>query len=312
MPWEEATLSDLLPLDEARLTTDRARCRRLGATAARIAADGPVATRLADLAGARAEQVRSTGHFDLRADYALPYAVEAACALLGLPAGQCSLFGAFSPAVLLDATVVPPRLPEARALIASTAELTALWPRLAPSLSKTVPEDEAPDLFLLTAVLLVPAVVHLVCEAVAALSHDPGQAGLLRDDPVLAAPAVEETLRHAPPARLFTLHATGPERVADVDLPAGAEVAVVVAAAHRDPSWCPDPDRFDLTRNERHLALPPDLPLGALAPLLRVCATAAVAALAAGLLPLRAVGPPVRRLRAPVTRSVLRFPVAPC
>jgi cytochrome P450 len=44
-------------------------------------------------------------------------------------------------------------------------------------------------------------------------------------------------------------------RVADVAIPAGSTVLLLIAAANRDPGFCDDPERFDVGRVPgRHLA----------------------------------------------------------
>lgn len=74
------------------------------------------------------------------------------------------------------------------------------------------------------------------------------QADLLRADPGLLDQAREEVLRHAPSAHMIPRTTTGPVRLGEVEIPAGARVSVLIAAANRDPAHFPDPDRFDITR----------------------------------------------------------------
>lgn len=74
------------------------------------------------------------------------------------------------------------------------------------------------------------------------------QADLLRADPGLLDRAREEVLRHAPSAHMIPRTTTGPVRLGEVEIPAGARVSVLIAAANRDPAHFPDPDRFDITR----------------------------------------------------------------
>jgi cytochrome P450 len=78
----------------------------------------------------------------------------------------------------------------------------------------------------------------------------PDQADLLRHDPGLLDQAREEVLRHAPSAHMIPRTTTGPVRLRDVEIPAGARVSVLIAAANRDPEHFPDPDRFDITRKD--------------------------------------------------------------
>jgi cytochrome P450 len=78
----------------------------------------------------------------------------------------------------------------------------------------------------------------------------PDQAELLRNNPDLLEQAREEVLRYAPSAHMIPRTTTGPVRLGDVEIPAGARVMVLIAAANRDPERFPDPDRFDITRKD--------------------------------------------------------------
>ncbi|WP_157183178.1 cytochrome P450 [Sciscionella marina] len=97
--------------------------------------------------------------------------------------------------------------------------------------------------------------VNLLGHGTLALLRHPDQWVALRDDPTLAAGAVDEVLRYDAPFQ-FT------RRVAltDVDLGGyritrGRHVLAFIAAANRDPAHFDDPDRFDIHRTgTRHLA----------------------------------------------------------
>lgn len=77
--------------------------------------------------------------------------------------------------------------------------------------------------------------------------------------PELRAPAsdgilpdvVREVLRHDPPIQSTRRFLAGPATICGRELPAGAAVLVLLAAANRDPAANPDPDRFDVHRADR-------------------------------------------------------------
>ena len=105
---------------------------------------------------------------------------------------------------------------------------------------------------LATCVLLLIAgnetTTNLIGNAVVALNdHDllPAVAA----DPGLIPAAVEETLRHQPPVLSIVRSAVRDVELGGKTLPAGAFLFVVLAAANRDPSVFPAPERFDITRN---------------------------------------------------------------
>jgi pimeloyl-[acyl-carrier protein] synthase len=96
---------------------------------------------------------------------------------------------------------------------------------------------------------------NLIGNGVLTLLRHPGELARLRDDLSLVASAVEEMLRYESPSQ----H-TG--RLAPADRELGGKVIgkrqavmAVMAAANRDPERFPDPDRFDICRQDnRHLA----------------------------------------------------------
>src|SRR5205085_7628862 len=65
--------------------------------------------------------------------------------------------------------------------------------------------------------------------------------------------ALEESLRLEPAAAAIDRYATRDVELAGAPIPRGALVRVSLAAANRDPTFFPDPDRFDVRRrNARH------------------------------------------------------------
>jgi cytochrome P450 len=84
------------------------------------------------------------------------------------------------------------------------------------------------------------------------LAH-PGQLALVRNDRNLLQNAVEESLRLEPAAAVIDRYATADVELAGAAIRRGDLVTVSIAAANRDPAFHPDPDRFDVHReNARH------------------------------------------------------------
>jgi cytochrome P450 len=96
--------------------------------------------------------------------------------------------------------------------------------------------------------MIANAVLHLLsdADALARVTADPG----------LLPNAVEESLRLEPAAAMVDRYATADVALAGAAIRAGDLVRVSVAAANRDPEAFPDPDRFDIDRENasRHLA----------------------------------------------------------
>lgn len=118
-----------------------------------------------------------------------------------------------------------------------------------------------------TAVFLTNATLRLLDDRQAwtALGHDPS----------LADTVVEESLRFDPPVPGIFRTSAGATRLHDVDIPAGAKVRALFAAANRDPSAFENPDEFRLDRQtaalaHRHLGFGFGVHLCAGAPLARL------------------------------------------
>jgi cytochrome P450 len=88
-----------------------------------------------------------------------------------------------------------------------------------------------------------------------ALTRNPDQLAIFREDPSIAASAVEELLRYDPPTQM-----TRRTALEDVELDGhlirqGEQVVLMRGAANRDPAAFPNPDDLDLTRaDNKHVA----------------------------------------------------------
>lgn len=95
----------------------------------------------------------------------------------------------------------------------------------------------------------------LISKGLLQLLNHPDQLALLRAKPELLPGAIEEMLRYDGPATATTRLAVAPLELAGKSIQAHQLVFAVLSAGDRDPEHCPDPDRFDITRDAvRHLA----------------------------------------------------------
>src|SRR3954447_17898245 len=96
----------------------------------------------------------------------------------------------------------------------------------------------------------------LIGNSAVALLQRPVQLDDLRAHPEKLSVAVEELLRYDAPVPHSTFrYAIAPVEIANVTIPAGAQVIICLAAANRDSRRYSDPDALDLDRAEnRHLA----------------------------------------------------------
>ena len=84
-----------------------------------------------------------------------------------------------------------------------------------------------------------------------ALLTQPDQLAMVREDPELLGPAMNEAFRWETPL-LFSPRLAVRDSVLDgVEIPSGSSVMVILGAANRDATRWPDPDRFDLTRERK-------------------------------------------------------------
>lgn len=94
------------------------------------------------------------------------------------------------------------------------------------------------------------ATVHAIGNGVKALLESGRPpASLVRPDAIAA--TVEETLRFDPPLHMFDRYAYEDIELAGHTFRRGERIALLLAAANRDPEVFPDPDRFDPARDAR-------------------------------------------------------------
>jgi cytochrome P450 len=94
----------------------------------------------------------------------------------------------------------------------------------------------------------------LLSNALKALADHPDQLDQLAADLDLLRNAVEETLRYDTPVTNSGRIAHRDIEIGGIAIAKGESLSVSLAAANRDPAIYPDPDRFDLAREDRHTA----------------------------------------------------------
>jgi cytochrome P450 len=96
---------------------------------------------------------------------------------------------------------------------------------------------------------------NLIGNGVLTLLRNPAEIKTLRDDLALIPSAVEEMLRYESPSQHTGRVAAVDAELGGKTIKKGQAVMAVMAAANRDPERFPDPDRFDIARQDnRHLA----------------------------------------------------------
>jgi cytochrome P450 len=230
-----------------------------------------MAPRIAELVAELLDATTGRETMDFVRDFADPLPGTVICELLGLPAADLSRFKKWSDEFLLFFGQAPAHVSRedyrraARSVRDQTLYLRELLPRLreGPGLLcalERVHEDDGDRLseseLNATAQTLVFAghesTTNVLAAGLLALLRHPDQAQQLCAEPSLLPQAIEEILRYDGPAQFVQRQALEEFEIRGQRLHQGDLVALVLAAANRDPEHFPDPDRFLITRSPNH------------------------------------------------------------
>jgi cytochrome P450 len=95
----------------------------------------------------------------------------------------------------------------------------------------------------------------MITNAVLHLLANPEQRALVDEDSALLPNAIEESLRLEPAAAVIDRYATRDARLGGASIERGELVRLSIAGANRDPDVFPDPDRFDVRRENARLQI---------------------------------------------------------
>jgi P450-derived glycosyltransferase activator len=262
--------------------------------------------------------------FDLVDALAAPLPIAVISELLGVPQERGADFRRYG-ATIGTALDGIRSLRHAAALMAANSALERLFTDLF-ELRRREPADDvvsmvvaaggdqvaAPELLPLCVLLLVAGfetTVNLISNTVLALLNHPDQWALVRDDPSLAAAAVEETLRYDAPVQQTGRIAHEALELDGHPVRRGQYVAILIGGANRDPAVHPDPNRFDITRRQHdNLAFSSGIHYCVGQPLAKLEAVAAVRSVAERWPGLELAGRVTRR-RGTTIRGPLHLPV---
>jgi cytochrome P450 len=263
------------------------------------------------------------GRADLVESFAYPLPITVICELLGVPEMDRTEFRKLSTEAVAPSSAES----EYDALVRLAEYLTELIDdkrRAGPSddllgeLIRTTAEDgdrlSPQELRGMAFVLLIAGhetTVNLITNAVHALLTHPDQLASLRADMTLLDATIEEALRYEGPVENATFRfAAEPLEIAGVPIARGDAVMVGLTAADRDAARFPDPDGFDIRRDNRgHLAFGHGLHYCLGAPLARLEARTALRSLLERAPALALDGAPGEWLPGPLMRGVRRLPV---
>ncbi|HEX4868768.1 MAG TPA: cytochrome P450 [Acidimicrobiales bacterium] len=215
------------------------------------------------------DRVRDGGWADFTKELAVPLPVTMIAEILGVPPSMMADFRRWSDALVgtlaaqIDVAGVGADLAEMSAFFYSVAEQRRQDPEddLISAIAAAAPDGEQlPTIeVVLFCILLLVAGNETTTNLLGNLQHafwdHPDQWRRLRDDPSLAADAVEEGLRYCGPVQALFRRTTQDCVLGGVEIPAEANVGVVFAAANRDEAVFEDPDRYVIGRpGGEHLA----------------------------------------------------------
>ena len=222
---------------------------RLAAVHARLGAV------VADEAERLADALAPAGHAELRREFAGPLAAAVVTRALGLDGADTAAVLRWYDAIVAAVTGVTAGRPVSAAGREAFAELRGALLPVAADAGGLDPDEAVSN----AAVLLfggIETTEGMIANAVLHLLTHPEALALVRADPGLVAAAIEESLRLEPAAATVDRYATRDVALGGAAIGRGDLVTVSIAAANRDPATFPDPDRFDVRRENarQHLA----------------------------------------------------------
>jgi len=228
---------------------------------------------IGDIVNSLLDKVQAQGRMDVIADLADPLPAIVTAELLGVPVSdhrQLKVWSANFAEMLGNFQHNPDR---AQLMLRTVEEMTGYFqeaiqeikahPRegLIHSLltaevdGDRLTEEEVIANTIVTMVGGQETTTNLIGNGVLTLLRNPGEMKRLREDCSLIPSAVEEMLRYESPSQHTARLAPSDRELGGKLIRKRQAVIAVMAAANRDPERFPEPDRFDITRQDnRHLA----------------------------------------------------------
>ena len=216
------------------------------------------------------EKVRDRGKIDIIADLAEPLPVQVIARLLGIPANDARdqlHQWAQTLSRILDSLV---SLEEYEAINQAIEEFQDYLRNLIARREKD-PQDDlisyliaardendklSQDEVSSTCIVLFmtgeETTINSIGNGMLALLHHPEQMDKLKKEPEIIQKAVEETLRYDSPVQMTSRLVCETLEIGGQTIEKGKKILLCLGAANRDPDRFPDPDRFDILRQQNH------------------------------------------------------------
>jgi cytochrome P450 len=206
---------------------------------------------------------------DIVDDFAYPLPVTIICELLGVPREDEALFHTWVDQLILG---LDPGQTANKEIVqlgkSAIAQLKQYMGKLIDKLQQTPgpglisamlrhttqEKHMTKDELIATSILLLLAghvtTVNLIANSMLTLLRYPEHFERLRREPSIVANLVEEVLRYEPPVQFVRRTTLTEVPIAEVTIPKGAPVYLMLASGNRDPLRFDDPDRFDPERSD--------------------------------------------------------------
>jgi cytochrome P450 len=211
------------------------------------------------------DRIEPNGRAELRRDLAGPLAASVVARALGLRETDTTSVLGWYDAIVDSVTGISAGRP---ATAAGTTAFAALSSSIEPALDADPGSSlvaaaaggatglSRPEVVSNAAVLMfggIETTEGMIANGVMHLLEHPEQRALVEADGSLLGNAIEESLRLEPAAAVIDRYATCDTELGRAEIARGDLVTISIAGANRDPAEFPEPDRFDVRReNARH------------------------------------------------------------
>jgi cytochrome P450 len=195
---------------------------------------------------------QEAGRAELRRSLAGPLAARVVAVLLGLETAETGTMLGWYDAIVDSVTGVAAGREPTEAGHEAFDSLSATVEPSLPAMGDLTPVEAVSNV----AVLMfggIETTEGMIANLVFHLLSNPDQLTLVRAEPALLANAVEESLRLEPAAAVVDRYATRDIELAGAQIAGGDLVEISLAGANRDPAVFPEPDRFDVLRQNAKL-----------------------------------------------------------